>query len=66
MNFSFYAMVVGATFVFLLYLSKMHLMQASQVAIITSVELGMGFAIVSLILMITTNMWPIRLSTCFD
>ena len=26
MNFSFYAMVVGATFVFLLYLSKMHLM----------------------------------------
>ena len=66
MNFSFYAMVVGATFVFLLYLSKMHLMQASQVAIITSVELGMGFAIVMLILMITTNMWPIRLSTCFD
>ena len=26
----------------------------------------MGFAIVTLILMITTNMWPIRLSTCFD
>ena len=29
-------------------------------------EIGMGFAIVFLLLMVGFNQWPIRLSTCFD
>lgn len=66
MNFAFYAMIAGAIFLFILYLAKIHLMQSSQTVIITSIELGMGFAIVFLILMIGINFWPIRLTTCFD
>ena len=66
MNFSFYAMMVGAGFLFALYLSKMHLLQSSEAVIITSIELGMGFSILFLIIMIAANVWPIRLSTCFD
>ena len=34
--------------------------------IITSMEIGMGFAIIFLLLMVGCNQWPIRLSTCFD
>lgn len=66
MNFSFYAMIVGASFLVSLYLSKLHLLQNSQTVIITSIELGMGFAILFLIFMIVTSMWPIRLSSCFE
>ena len=66
MNFAFYAMIAGAIFLFILYLAKIHLMQSSQTVIITSIELGMGFAIVFLVLMIGINFWPIRLTTCFD
>ena len=66
MNFSFYAMMAGAGFLFVLYLSKMHLLQSSETVIITSIELGMGSAILFLIIMIAANVWPIRLSTCFD
>lgn len=50
----------------MLYLSKMHLLQSSETVIITSIELGMGSAILFLIIMIAANVWPIRLSTCFD
>ena len=34
--------------------------------IITSMEIGMGFAIIFLLLMVGCNQWPIRMSTCFD
>ena len=34
--------------------------------IITSMEVGMGFAVVFLLLMVGSNQWPIRLSTSFD
>ena len=59
-------MIVGAIFLFALYLSKLHLQQSSQMVIITSMEVGMGFTIVFIILMVGCNQWPIRLSTCFD
>ena len=65
-NFSFYCMIFGACFLFALNLSKMHLNQNSQTTLITSIELGMGFAIVFLIMMVVFNAWPVRLSACFD
>ena len=34
--------------------------------IITSMEIGMGFAIIFLLFMVGCNLWPIRLSSCFD
>ena len=66
MNFSFYGMMVGSCFIFALYLSKLHLQQNKQTAVITSIELGMGFAAVFLMLMVVFNMWPIRMATCFE
>ena len=66
MNISFYTMIGGAVFLLLLYLAKLHQQASSQTIIITSVELGMGFSIVFLIMMILLGLWPIRLSTYFD
>ena len=66
MNFSFYAMTIGIGFLFVLYLSKLHLLLGSQTVILTSIELGMGFAVVFLLLMVAGNMWPIRMSSCLD
>ena len=66
MNFSFYLMIAGASFLVSLYLSKLHLLQSSQTIIITSIELGMGFSILFLVFMIVTGLWPIRLSACFE
>ena len=66
MNFAFYTMIAGAIFLFTLYLSKLHLQQSAQMVIITSMEVGMGFSIVFLLLMVGCNQWPIRLSTSFD
>mmetsp|Transcript_10754 Transcript_10754/g.13451 ORF Transcript_10754/g.13451 Transcript_10754/m.13451 type:complete len:283 (+) Transcript_10754:151-999(+) len=65
MNLAFYGMIAGAVYMFALYLAKMHLMLYSQTFLVTSIELGMGFAILFLVLMVSINMWPIRLQACF-
>ena len=65
MNLAFYGMIVGVVYLFSLYLAKTHFMQYSQTLLMTSVELGMGFAIIFLVMMVATGMWPIRLQACF-
>jgi len=64
MNFTFYFMIGGAAYLLTLYLSKTHLMQYSSTVVITSMELGMGFAVVCHVLMVISGMWPIRLAAC--
>ena len=66
LNFAFYTLLVGVGYLFALFLAQDHLMQSTQTVIIASIELGMGFSIVFLILMVGTGLWPIRLTTCFD
>lgn len=65
MNLAFYGMLAGVVYLFALYLAKTHFMQYSQTLLMTSLELGMGFAIIFLVLMVATGMWPIRLQACF-
>lgn len=65
-NFAFYGMMGGTVYIFMLHLSKQHLMQNAYNTVITSIELGIGFTIIILVTMVATNFWPIRLTSYFD
>ena len=47
----------------MLYLSKIYLAMYTQQCLMTSIELGMGFAIGFLVLMIACGLWPLRPQT---
>lgn len=55
MAYAFFGVFAG--FSFALFLSKAHLAQYSLQILMTSVELGMGFAIIFLFMMIGCDMW---------
>ena len=63
LNFALYSSAGAIVFLFALYGSKLYLMQSRQTVLITSIELGMGFAVLMLAVMTTSLVWPVRFST---
>ena len=60
MNWAFYGMIAGLGYILTLFLSKMHLAMYSQAFLVTSIEIGMGYAIFFQFVMIALNLWPLR------
>ena len=55
-----YYAIFGVIYIIILYLSKMYLAMYSQACLMTSIEVGMGFAIMFMVIMIVTNLWPLN------
>ena len=58
-------MIAGLGYILALFISKIHLALYSQAFLVTSVEIGMGYAILFQFVMIALNLWPLRPQTFF-